>query len=382
MRHRNKPAFLRSPLIILAIFLGGLMLSSVYALPDTQVITNTDKGLWDNSTLISLKEDLTIGLETGTESQMFGYIRALALDAQDNIYVADSYELNISVYNSKGEFIREFGREGQGPGEFQTIGGMCWCPKDSCLYVTDRTNHRITCFSPEGKVVRIIKDDLFRAWIEDIACLDDGHFVLLARVPEKKGTSYKIMVTDSSFQKVFAEAVVEFPSHTVGLEWAPCPSDVGVIQGERVYYTSPSAYEIVLLDYNLNQSLIVKKSHPRMFIPQYVQGFYADFNTVETLLALDALFVVGVQSTPVKKIPRFKTKRELIEFTHTPDLREWNLEKSYQLDFFNPDFKFLGRIEIPANRRLAGKDSQGRLYFIEQEPYPCIVCCKTEKLAD
>jgi len=379
MRPLNKSVFPRSHLITLALFLCGLMLSSLYAFPDTQVITNTDKGLWKDSSPLSLEEDLAIGQEVGTQTQMFGYIRALTLDAQDNIYVADSYELNISVYNSKGEFIREFGREGQGPGEFQTIGGMCWCPKDSCLYLTDHTNHRITCFSSEGKVVRIIKDDLFRAWIEDIACLDDGHFVLLARVPEKKGTSYKIMVTDSSFQKVSADAVVEFPSHTVGLEWAPCPSDIGVIQGERVYYTSPSAYEIVLLSHNLNQSLIVKKSHPRMFIPQYVQGFYADFNTVETLLALDALFVVGIQSTPVKKIPKFKTKREFIEFTHTPDLREWNLEKSYQLDFFNPDFKFLGRIEIPTNRRLAGKDSQDRLYFIEQEPYPRILRCKIEK---
>jgi len=382
MHYRNKTAPLRNHLIILGILLSSLMLSSIHALPDTQVISSTDKGLWNGSPPLSLEEDLNIGLEIGTESQMFGYIRALTLDAQDNIYVADSYELNISVYNSEGKFIREFGCEGQGPGDFQTISGMCWCPEDSHLYVTDRTNHRITCLSQEGEVIRIIKDELFKAWIDDIACLDDGRFVLLARIPEKKGTSYKIMVTDFSFQKVLAEAAVEFPSHTVGIEWAPCPSDIGVIQGERVYCTSPSAYEISLLDPNLNRSLIVKKSHPRMFIPQYVQGFYADFNAIETLLALDALYVVGVQSTPIKNIPRFKTKREFIEFTHTPDLREWKLEKSYQLDFFNPDFTYLGRIEIPSNRRLAGKDSQGRLYFIEQEPYPRILRCKIQKSAD
>jgi len=322
--------------------LSGLILSTINAISDTQVITNTDKGQWNDSHLISIEEDLTIGLEIGTESQMFGYIRALILDTQDNIYVADSYELNISVYNPEGKFIREFGREGQGPGEFQTIDGMCWCPKDSHLYVTDRTNHRITCFSPEGKALRIIKDELFSAWIEDIACLDDGRFVLVARIMEEKGTSYKIIITDFSFRKVIAEAVVEFPSHTVGIEWAPCFSDVGVIQGERIYYTSPSAYEIVLLDPNLKRSLTVKKSHPRMFIPQYVQGFYSDFNAIESLLDVGEMYIVGVESTKIKKIPRFKTKREFIEFTHTPDLMEWNLEKAYQIDFFNPDFKFLG----------------------------------------
>ena len=95
------------PLIIVAIFLSGLMLSTIYALSDTQVIINTDKGLWNDSHRILLEEDLTIGLEIGTESQMFGYIRTLILDTQDNIYVADSYELNISVYNSEGKFIVE-----------------------------------------------------------------------------------------------------------------------------------------------------------------------------------------------------------------------------------------------------------------------------------
>ncbi|MFC2142621.1 protein kinase, partial [Acidobacteriota bacterium] len=142
--------------------------------------------------------------------------------------------------------------------------------------------------------------------------------------------------------------------------------------------TSPSEYKIVIFDTDLNKYLTIQKNHPQMFIPQYVQGFYADFNTIETLLALKDMYVVGVQSTQVKNIPRFNTKREFIEFTHTPDLREWDLEKAYQLDFYDKDFRFLGCVEIPKNRRLAGKDSKNRLYFIEQEPYPRIVCCRLE----
>jgi len=174
---------------------------------------------------------------------------------------------------------------------------------------------------------------------------------------------------------VMAEMAVEFPAHTVGIRWAPRFSDVGVVSGEKIYYTSPSDYEIVILDPSLNKTLTVKKSHPRMFIPQFVQGFYADFNTIESLLELDDMFVVGVQSTPVKKIPQFKTKQEFIEFTHTPDLRSWGLDRLSQLDFFNKNFEFLGKVEIPKRRHLAGKDSKNRLYFYEQEPYPRVVRC-------
>ena len=349
--------------------------SAPLALQKPKIINNSERGLWDGSQSITLEEDLIIGLEVGDKSEMFSYIRTLTLDPEDNLYVADSYELNISVYNREGEFLREFGRDGQGPGELQTIDGMCWCPKDNNLYVVDRRNHRISRFSPEGEYLGGIKDKCFNASIEDICSLEDGCFVLTARTMEDRGTSYKLMVTDFSFQKVIAEVAVEFPSHILGLNWAPRFSDVGVVSGKKVYYTSPSNYEIVILDPDLNNFLRVKKSHPRMFIPQYVHGFYADFNTIESLLDLDDIFVVGVQSTLIKKIPRFKTKQEFIEFTHTPDLKAWGLEGAYQLDFFNQDFEFLGRIEIPKQRHLAGKDSKNRLYFYEQEPYPRVVRC-------
>ena len=342
---------------------------------EPQVVTNSEKGLWDGSRSIRLDEDLIIGTEVGKESDMFGYIRTMTLDSKDNIYVADSYELNISIFNSEGKFLREFGREGQGPGELQTIDGMCWCPKYNNLYVVDRRNHRITRFSPEGEYLGEIKDKHFNASIEDACCLDDGCFVLTARTIGDRSTGFKIIVTDFSLQEVMAEMAVEFPAHTVGIRWAPRFSDVGVVSGEKIYYTSPSDYEIVILDPSLNKTLTVKKSHPRMFIPQFVQGFYADFNTIESLLELDDMFVVGVQSTPVKKIPQFKTKQEFIEFTHTPDLRSWGLDRLSQLDFFNKNFEFLGKVEIPKRRHLAGKDSKNRLYFYEQEPYPRVVRC-------
>jgi hypothetical protein len=353
----------------------ALLGSTLRSNQEPKVITNSEKSLWDGAQSIMIEEDLTIGLEVSEESEMFGYIRTLTLDSKDNIYVADSYELSISVYNSEGKFLREFGREGQGPGELQTIDRMCWCPKDNNLYVADRRNHRITRFSLEGECLGEVKDNHFNASIEDICCLEDGRFVLTARIIGEQSTTFNIIIADFSLQKVKAEMAVEFPAHTVGIKWAPRFSDVGIVSGKKIYYTSPSDYEIVILDPGLKKLLTIKKSHPQMFIPQYVQGFYADFNTIESLLELNNLFVVGVQSTPIKKIPHFKTKQEFIEFTHTPDLRSWDLDKVSQLDFFNQDFKFLGKVEIPKQRHLAGKDSKNRLYFYEQEPYPRVVRC-------
>ena len=110
-----------------------------------------------------------------------------------------------------------------------------------------------------------------------------------------------------------------------------------------------------------------------MFEPNYVEGFYVDFNTIETLMSIEDRYIVGVQSTLIKEIPRFKEKRELIEFVYAPDLSTWQLKTVYQLDLYNKDFQFLGYIEIPEKMRLAGKDSQDRVYFIENDPFPRIV---------
>ena len=62
----------------------------------------------------------------------------------------------------------------------------------------------------------------------------------------------------------------------------------------------------------------------------------------------------------VKNTPHFKTKREFIDFTHSLDLREWDLERAYQLDFYDMDFEFLGFVEISKNRHLDSKDSINR----------------------
>jgi hypothetical protein len=55
-------------------------------------------------------------------------------------------------------------------------------------------------------------------------------------------------------------------------------------------------------------------------------------------------------------------------------------ELGYQMDIFDSDFQLLASVKIPPERRLGGVDSKGRLYFIENDPFPRIIRCvlKTE----
>ena len=186
---------------------------------------------------------------------------------------------------------------------------------------------------------------------------------------------YRIIVVDHSFENIIAEYGEDFPIHSVGMDYFPNFADVGIISGTQLYCTSPSAYKIVLLDKNLKKRKIIKKSHPKMFAPQYVDGFYSDFNGIENVVAVNGNYIVGVSYTNAKEIPLFQQKMELVNFVD-------NEKKTrYQLDIFDGDFQFLKSVEIPPERRLAGIDSKGRLYFIENDPFPRLIRCvlKTER---
>ena len=44
----------------------------------------------------------------------------LALDTSNRVYVSEGENHRVSVFTSEGQFVMSFGRKGQGPGEFES----------------------------------------------------------------------------------------------------------------------------------------------------------------------------------------------------------------------------------------------------------------------
>lgn len=104
---------------------------------------------------IKFVEDLFIGIEEGDENYMFNYPADIDSDSLGNIYVLDWGDSTIRKYDSQGLHIKNIGRKGEGPGEFQSPRYLCISDEGN-LYV-DKGRNQIEIFDLNGEYQRTLK---------------------------------------------------------------------------------------------------------------------------------------------------------------------------------------------------------------------------------
>lgn len=114
------------------------------------VVKNPQKPFYGED-IFSLEEDLTIG-EKEREEYVFYRARDIEADSEGNIYVLDSGDKQIKVYNKDGYFLRVVSRKGQGPGELLSPIDIYIDERD-LIYTSDSENNRISIFNRRGDFV-------------------------------------------------------------------------------------------------------------------------------------------------------------------------------------------------------------------------------------
>ncbi len=99
-----------------------------------------------------------IGALEGADWETFGDVAQVAFDAHDNLYVLDRGNHRVLVFDAQGQFIRQLGKQGGGPGEFGAPNGSAIEP-DGRVIVADATHRNYTIFSPDGEFERTVPYD-------------------------------------------------------------------------------------------------------------------------------------------------------------------------------------------------------------------------------
>lgn len=127
--------------------------------------------------------------------------RALALDGENALlYVADTGNKRVQVFDLQGRFVREFGGGGRGPGELDEPVGIA-ISAQGIVAVADTWNRRVQLFDPTGRATRQWQ---IPTW--DVTNPDEKPFLTWSED--------RLFVTDPLKRRVLAF------DHRGGYEWA------------------------------------------------------------------------------------------------------------------------------------------------------------------
>jgi hypothetical protein len=109
-----------------------------------------------NPVLIELKDPILVLGEGPPEAYLYHPIDYVAGNG-DTIYVLDFGAKEVVAFGGSGERLFSFGRQGQGPGEFELPTHLGY--KQRTVYVLDRQINRLILFNSQGRLKHSIQLD-------------------------------------------------------------------------------------------------------------------------------------------------------------------------------------------------------------------------------
>jgi DNA-binding beta-propeller fold protein YncE len=85
----------------------------------------------------------------------FGAPQGVAVDGDGNVYVADTLNNRVEIFDADGNFISTFGKAGDGPGYFARPKGVA-VDSDGHIWVADQMQDRLQVFNREGQLLTYI----------------------------------------------------------------------------------------------------------------------------------------------------------------------------------------------------------------------------------
>jgi len=276
------------------------------------------------------------------------------VDEAGNIYILESLEGSIVVYDKDGKIIKQFGKKGQGPGEFENSVYLSVSPEKK-IYVLDRPRKVIQIFDMNGKwlerrqllsagMMNNLKfDSAGCVYIQDMRNL----FALKDEERIKRGVAglSRLQKFNSRFEKIMDAEIWDNRflkrAQNVGYNFLRY-HDIFYYQidsNDCLYYGDSSQYEIRQITSNGQLKKIIKKKGSRIpTTKQDLANLMKDFPELKG------------QDSEMSKIKPFfldfhvLDKIGLLVGTYE---NEWNNKGILNCDLFDQDGFYIAKVKVP-----------------------------------
>ena len=215
------------------------------------IVRNPQKSLF-SADYLEFEEELLIP-ESDGKNYIFVKLSSLVLDENNNIYVLDSTEAKIIVFNEHGNFLQSFGRKGAGPGEFDVPGYLNIFRRDE-ITVKDGGNRRITFYSLGGEYKRSLSTASFASGDMKIDSKGNIFCIVTVFVDGQRRNELQKFDSNLNYIKTFDYVDAPMEKELAFFSASPC---FAILKGDFVAYgNSNKDYEIKIYD---NEGTLVKR---------------------------------------------------------------------------------------------------------------------------
>jgi hypothetical protein len=141
---------------------------------------------------------LTIGAQG--KGEISGFPASMARGRDGTIYLVDERRRLVQVYTGDGRFVREIGRTGQGPGEYQDARVLLG--SDQRIHVLDPRSARHTTLSPDGTFIESVPLPSPFPAIGAATLLVNGHLVTNMFYRDRAGGRFALQEVDAAGKQV------------------------------------------------------------------------------------------------------------------------------------------------------------------------------------
>jgi DNA-binding beta-propeller fold protein YncE len=160
----------------------------------------------------------------------------VAVDQEGNLYVCDTMNSRIEIFDAEGKFISTFGRPGDGPGSFARPKGVA-IDGDGHIWVADGQQDRVQVFNQEGQLLisfgghgmlpgqfqglvgitidssnRVFTSEIFPGRVQQFRYVNDAEFAKLTKEKEEKRGQKASSGSQKEIVPIAAPATVPVPT--------------------------------------------------------------------------------------------------------------------------------------------------------------------------